>query len=51
VLNNVLKPASVEQAMDALKTRLTEVVGQFFSQSPLTEAINYTLNRSIIGMV
>ena len=31
--------------MDALKTRLTEVVGQFFSQSPLAEAINYTLNH------
>jgi transposase len=31
--------------MDALKMRLTEVVGQFFSQSPLAEAINYTLNH------
>ena len=31
--------------MDALKTRLTEVVGQFFSQSPLAEAIKYTLNH------
>jgi transposase len=31
--------------MDALKTRLTEIVGQFFSQSPLAEAINYMLNH------
>jgi transposase len=31
--------------MDALKTRLTEVVGQLSSQSPLTEAINYMLNH------
>jgi transposase len=31
--------------MDALKTRLTDVVGQLSSQSPLTEAINYMLNH------
>jgi transposase len=31
--------------MDALKTRLTEVVDQLSSQSPLTEAINYMLNH------
>jgi transposase len=31
--------------MDALKMRLTEVVDQFFSQSPLAEAINYMLNH------
>jgi transposase len=31
--------------MDALKLRLTEIVGQFSSQSPLTEAINYMLNH------
>src|SRR5258708_26339002 len=31
--------------MAALKARLTEVVGQLFSQSKLTEAINYTLNH------
>jgi transposase len=32
-------------AMAALKTRLTAMAGQFFSQSKLTEAINYTLNH------
>jgi transposase len=31
--------------MHALKTRLTEVVGQLSSQSPLKEAINYVLNH------
>ena len=31
--------------MAALKVRLTEVVGQLFSQSQLAEAINYTLNH------
>src|SRR5436189_5862133 len=31
--------------MEALKTRLTAMVGQLFSQSPLAEAINYTLNH------
>lgn len=31
--------------MAALKARLTEIVGQLFSQSKLTEAINYALNH------
>jgi transposase len=31
--------------MDALNVRLTEVVDQLSSQSPLTEAINYMLNH------
>jgi transposase len=31
--------------MEALKARLTAMVGQLFSQSPLAEAINYTLNH------
>jgi transposase len=31
--------------MEALKARLTEMVGQLFSQSKLTEAINYALNH------
>jgi transposase len=31
--------------MDTLKSRLIDVVDQFSSQSPLTEAINYTLNH------
>src|SRR4029077_36327 len=31
--------------MEALKARLTEMVGQLFSQSTLTGAINYTLNH------
>jgi transposase len=31
--------------MEVLKTRLTAMVGQLFSQSPLAEAINYTLNH------
>jgi len=31
--------------MDELKTRLTSMVDHLFSQSPLTEAINYTLNH------
>ena len=31
--------------MNALKLRLTEVVDQLSSQSPLTEAINYMLNH------
>src|ERR1700722_2887209 len=31
--------------MAALKARLTEMVGQLFSQSKLTEAINYALNH------
>ncbi len=31
--------------MEALKTRLTEMVGQLFSQSKLAGAINYALNH------
>ncbi|WP_271612167.1 IS66 family transposase [Bradyrhizobium sp. CCBAU 21362] len=31
--------------MEALKARLTEMVGQLFSQSKLAEAINYALNH------
>ena len=31
--------------MEALKARLTSAVGQLFSQSTLTGAINYTLNH------
>ena len=31
--------------MEALKARLTSMVGQLFSQSTLTEAINYALNH------
>jgi transposase len=31
--------------MEALRTRLTAMVGQLFSQSKLTEAINYALNH------
>lgn len=31
--------------MEALKARLTETVGQLFSQSKLVEAINYALNH------
>jgi hypothetical protein len=31
--------------VEALKARLTEMVGQLFSQSKLTEAINYALNH------
>ncbi|SFN96830.1 Transposase IS66 family protein [Bradyrhizobium sp. Rc3b] len=31
--------------MAALKARLTEIVGQLFSQSKLAEAINYALNH------
>src|SRR5271170_5470642 len=31
--------------MEALRTRLTAMVGQLFSQSKLTEAINYVLNH------
>lgn len=31
--------------MAALKARLTAMVDQLFSQSKLTEAINYTLNH------
>jgi transposase len=31
--------------MDTLRSRLIDVVDQFSSQSPLTEAINYTLNH------
>src|SRR5207249_2500871 len=31
--------------METLRTRLTAMVGQLFSQSKLTEAINYTLNH------
>jgi Transposase IS66 family len=35
------RQAKSRPLMNALKTRLTEVVGQFSSQSPLAEAINY----------
>ena len=40
-----LDAGSGRLVMEALKARLTEMVGQLFSQSKLTEAINYALNH------
>jgi transposase len=31
--------------MEELRTRLSSMVGQLFSQSPLAEAINYAINH------
>jgi transposase len=39
------RKARSQPIMDELKKRLTEVVEQLFSQSPLAEAIRYTLNH------
>ena len=38
-------PCQNHPLMEALKARLTEMISQLFSQSKLTEAINYVLNH------
>jgi transposase len=41
----VVRCSRTAPLMEALKARLTAMVGQLFSQSPLAEAINYALNH------
>src|ERR1700756_5049234 len=40
-----VRRARTAPLMEQLKTRLTSMVGQLFSQSPLVEAINYAINH------